>query len=107
MLLGIGGSETFLQWGATRQYRGSRSPGHSRKQYKAAAEGFGSGFTGSWLIVLSNDHSCLNEGVARVVIERAASNIFELLIANIFRLDLFAHIRIWLVVMVGLAVLMI
>ena len=52
--------------------------------------------------MLSNDDSRLNEGVARVVIERAASNIFKLLIANIFRLDLFAHIRIRLVVLVGL-----
>jgi hypothetical protein len=45
--------------------------------------------------VLSNDDGGLNQGVARVVIERAASNIFELLIANIFRLlDFFAHIMI-------------
>jgi hypothetical protein len=45
--------------------------------------------------VLSNDDSGLNQGVARVVIERAAGNIFELLIANIFRLlDFFAHIMV-------------
>jgi len=57
-----------------------------------------------WPIVLSNDDSGLNQGVARVIIERAASNIFELLIANSLRLlDLFAHIRIWLVGWVGLA----
>jgi hypothetical protein len=43
--------------------------------------------------VLPNDNGGFDQGVAGVIIERAAGNIFELLVANGFRLlDLFAHI---------------
>jgi hypothetical protein len=55
--------------------------------------------------VLPNDDGGLDQGVAGVIVERTAGNIFELLVANIFRLlDFFAHIMIWLVVLVGLGV---
>ena len=57
--------------------------------------------------VLPNDDGGFDQGVAGVIVERTAGNIFELLVANSFGfLDLFAHIRIWLVVLVwvGLAV---
>ena len=51
--------------------------------------------------VLPNDDGGFDQGVARVIVERTAGNIFELLVANRFRLlDLFAHSRIWLVVLV-------
>jgi hypothetical protein len=42
--------------------------------------------------VLPNDNGGFDQGVAGVIIERTAGNIFELLVANSFRfLDLFAH----------------
>jgi hypothetical protein len=51
--------------------------------------------------VLPNDDGGFDQGVAGVIVERTAGNIFELLVANSLRLlDLFAHIRIWLVVLV-------
>jgi hypothetical protein len=50
--------------------------------------------------VLPNDDGGLDEGVAGVIVERTAGNIFELLVANGFRfLDFFAHcywFSIWL-----------
>ena len=53
--------------------------------------------------VLPNDDGGFDQGVAGVIIERTAGNIFELLVANSFGLlNLFAHIRIWLVGWVGL-----
>ena len=43
--------------------------------------------------VLPNDDGGFDQGVAGVIIERTAGNIFELLVANSLRLlDLFAHI---------------
>jgi hypothetical protein len=43
--------------------------------------------------VLPNDNGGFDQGVAGVIIECTAGNIFELLVANSFRLlDLFAHI---------------
>jgi hypothetical protein len=55
--------------------------------------------------VLPNDDGSFDQGVARVIVESTAGNIFKLLVANIFGLlGLFAHIRIWLVVWFGLAV---
>jgi len=53
--------------------------------------------------VLPNDDGGFDQGVAGVIVERTAGNIFELLVANsLGLLDLFAHIRIWLVFWVGL-----
>jgi hypothetical protein len=78
--------------------------------------GFGLGWVGSAADltgigrktnVLPNDDGGFDQGVAGVIVERTAGNIFELLVANSFGLlDLFAHIGIWLVVLVwvGLAV---
>ena len=58
--------------------------------------------TGRKTKVLPNDNGGFDQGVAGVVVESTAGNIFELLVANSFGLlGLFAHIRIWLVVVVG------
>jgi hypothetical protein len=52
--------------------------------------------------VLPNNDGGFDQGVAGVIIERTAGNVFELLVANsLWLLDLFAHIRIWLVGWVG------
>ena len=43
--------------------------------------------------VLPNDDGGFDQGVARVIVESTAGNIFELLVGNSFGLlDLFAHI---------------
>ena len=51
--------------------------------------------------VLPNDDGGFDQGVAGVIVESTAGNIFELLVADRF-LNLFAHIKIWLVFVVGL-----
>ena len=48
--------------------------------------------------VLPDDDGSFDQGVARVIVESTACNLFKLLVANSFKLlDFFAHIRIWLV----------